>query len=520
MTHEGGSKTGQMVLISTAEEWFSFKSLLQNCSNGDKHLQVTFSSQESDQTCDLTVDGHSYSLHYADLTEDITEESMSQALDGFIQSCMDGICTFLLLIQGGHFSKKERRTVEILQAHFGAGALKYLVVLSLEDGAVADTFNDTLLELIETCERKYFQITSSTASDKLRSLFRTVDHMLTENGATGYTEAMLTEAKKKSMDNSSMRILKEKVQEAEEKEQAFELIVQQQEERRARELEELKAKHAEERKGEACEKKQHEKRKESLEEAVMSHRATLQPQMNPTNDDRTKTTSIILLGLSGSGKSSALNLILERAGNQYLVNAACLETLQPTIYCDRKEVITAGRKLVIVDTPELWDEDGFEELEQVKDCLALSLPGPHVFLLVLQVGRFTQGECEMLAQLQRIFGREFTEYAIVLFVSFDDSRHGPLRIEDYVAGSHATLQDLVRKCGSRYHDLNVSKSQNAVSFPQVKELLSGINKLVASHGGQPYAVRRFYMQELQERRKLIEEAKEEALEINSLLRDA
>lgn len=331
---------------------------------------------------------------------------------------------------------------------------------------------------------------------------------------------MLTEAKKRSMDNSSMRILKEKVQEAEEKEMAFELMVQQQEERRAKEMEEMRAKHAEERRKEASEKQQHKKRKESLEEAVISHRATLQPQMNPTNDENTKTTSIILLGLSGSGKSSALNLILERAGNQYLVNASCFEAPQPTIYCERKEVITAGRKLVIVDTPELWDEDGFEELEQVKDCLALSLPGPHIFLLVLQEGRFTQGECEMLVQLQKIFGKEFTEYAIVLFVNFDGSQHGPLRIDDYVAGSHASLQDLVRKCGSRYHDLNVSKSQNAVSFPQVKDLLSGINKLVASHGGQPYTVRRFYMQELQERRKFIEETKEEALEINSLLRDA
>ncbi|CAJ1074650.1 GTPase IMAP family member 8-like [Xyrichtys novacula] len=514
---DGVTNSYQMMVVSTAEEWFSFKSLLQNCS-GDKHLQVT--SQGSHQACDLTVDGRSVSLHYAEIKQSMTEEDMSQELDGCFRACADGICTFLLLIQGGHYTKTERGLVEVLQAHFGEEALKFLMVLSLEDGKVADTFDDALLELLQMCEGRYSQITSSAAGDKLRSLLKMVDHMLTENGLTGYTEVMLTEAKTRGMENSSMKILRQKVLEAEENEQAFELMVQQQEERRAKEMEELKAKHAEERQKEAAERKQHEKRKKSSEEAVISHRATLKPQITPTDDDNVKKMSIVLLGLSGSGKTSALNLILERVGNQYLANESSLEPPEPTLSCERQEVLAAGRKLILVDTPELWDEDGFEDLEQVKDCLSLSLPGPQVFLLVLQMGRFTQGECEMLVHLQRIFGREFTEYTIVLFVSFDGSHLRPQRIDDHVAGAHAALQDLIRKCGSRYYELNVTKSHNALNCLQVKDLLTGINKLVASHGGQPYAVRRFSVQELQERRKYMEERKEGALEVNSLLRDS
>lgn len=173
-----------------------------------------------------------------------------------------------------------------------------------------------------------------------------------------------------------------------------------------------------------------------------------------------------------------------------------------------------------MDTPELWDEDGAENLEMVKDCLALSLPGPHVFLIVLQVGRFTQGESEMLGHLQKIFGREFAEHAVILFVRFDGNQHRPQRINDYVAGAHSTLQDLIRKCGSRYYELNVTKSQNALSYPQVKDLLSGINKLVASHGGRSYSVKRFSVQELQERKKEIKERKEGLMEINCLLRES
>lgn len=236
-------------------------------------------------------------------------------------------------------------------------------------------------------------------------------------------------------------------------------------------------------------------------------------------EDDTKKLSVVLLGLSGSGKSSALNLILERAGSQYPVNGCSLDP-QPTAWCERHEVLAAGRRLILVDTPELWDEDGLEDLELVKDSLALALPGPHVFLLVLQVGRFTQGECEMLGQLQRILGRDFTEHALVLLVhTGEGQRLRPWSVNDYVSGAHAALQGLIRRCGSRFHELNVSRSQNALSFPQVKELLAGIHKLVASHGGRAYSVKRFSVQELQERKKSIQQRKEGALEVNSLLRD-
>lgn len=229
-------------------------------------------------------------------------------------------------------------------------------------------------------------------------------------------------------------------------------------------------------------------------------------------------TSVVLLGLSGCGKTSALDLILERAGGHYAVSEARPEAPQPTLACDRKKVFAEGRQLVLVDTPEMWDEDGLENLELVKDCWALALPGPHVFLLVLQVGRFTQGEVNMLGHLQKIFGRDFVDRTVVLFVRLDgDGRQRPQRISDLVAGAPTPLQALLQKCGSRYYELNVSRSQNALSYPQVKELLSGVTKLAASFGGQAYGTRRFSLQELQGRKRQLEGRREVALEGNHLL---
>ena len=109
---------------------------LQQDSLGDIPLKLIFSSLGSNQVCDLTVDGRLVSILYAGLNHDMTEEGISQAIDGCFKSCTDGISTFLLLIRGGHYTQRERRMVDILQAHFGAEALKYLVVISLEDGKV------------------------------------------------------------------------------------------------------------------------------------------------------------------------------------------------------------------------------------------------------------------------------------------------------------------------------------------------------------------------------------------------
>lgn len=498
------------------EQWSSFTSLLKD-SCGDKSHEVTLRSQGSIQICDLTTKGHWISLRYAGFQPDMTDEGLSQALDGCFRACADGLTIFLLLIQGGLYTKSQTRMIEILQTRFGAEALEYLIVLSMDDGKVVEVLDDALLDLIKECNGRYCRVTSS-ASDGLHALVKIVDDMLSENGMAGYTETMLAAARKRSSEDSAMDMLTQKLQQALQKEQAFKQLAEQREGRRGRALQELKAKHAEERDKEAAEKNHYEAKRQSLEEALKSHKAMLELQMTSPHATETQKTSVIMLGLSGSGKSSALSLILQRAGKQYSVHRSGPEQARSTMCCERKEVFAAGRRLILVDTPELWDEDGVENVELVKDCLALALPGPHVFLLVLQVGRFTQGECEMLGHLQRIFGREVAEHAVILLVQFDCNRHRPQRINDYVAAAHSTLQDLIRKCGSRYYELNITKSQNALSYPQVKDLLLGINKLVASHGGVSYSGRRFTPQELQERSKEIEERKGGGQEGNYLLR--
>ncbi|XP_069016879.1 GTPase IMAP family member 8-like isoform X2 [Embiotoca jacksoni] len=500
-----------MAVISTVEEWSSLRSLLQD-SSGDECLQLTFSSLGSNQVCDLTVEGHSISLHYADLHQDMTEESISQALESCFKSCKDRISKFLLLIRGGYYTKREQRMIEILQEHFGAEALKYLVILSVDNGKVVDTLDDTLLDLINVCDGRYCRITSSAASDGLYALLEMVKY-----NVTGDTETMLTQGKRRSKEDSAMSAAKQRVVEAEEKEQAFEQLVQQQERRRAGELEELKARHAEERKKEAADKMQFGTKRESLEEAVKSRGAMLHLPATAADDDEMKELSVVLLGMIDDTKSSALNVILERAGNRYSVSRSS-DKLPPILSCERKEVFAAGRRLILVNTPPLDDEYGVFDVELVKDFLALALPGPHVFLLVFDKIGLSQGEEVLLRYLQKLFGQEFAERAIILFIyDDDDKRHKPQRVEDYVAEAPSVLQDLIRKYGSRYYELNIAKSQNASSYPQVKDLLSGMIKLAAAHGGQSFSVKKFPVQKLQERSKLMQDRENGETEVGHLL---
>lgn len=272
---DGLTNTKHMMAVAMAEEWSALASLLQNSSR-DKSYQAVFSPQGSKQVCDLIMEGHSISLHYADLKADMLDEVIGQTIDGCFKSCKDGISAFLLLIQGGYYTKKERRMVEILQSHFGAEALRHLVILSVEDGEVTDTLDDTLLDLINVCDGRYCRITKFTASGGLHALVEMVNNVLTENSETGYTEAMLAESKRRCMEDSAMNMLKQKVQEAEEKEHGFLDLVKKREERRAKEIEDLKAKHAEERQKEAEEKQKYEAKRQSLQEAVISHSSMLQ----------------------------------------------------------------------------------------------------------------------------------------------------------------------------------------------------------------------------------------------------
>ncbi|MBN3322747.1 GIMA7 GTPase, partial [Atractosteus spatula] len=391
------------------------------------------------------------------LNAGLSEEEVVRQTGRCVSLCEQGIQAFLLVIPLGQLTDEEKGGVEWIQRRFGERAVGFTMLLltygdELGSSSVEESLrgNRELGLLVDRCEGRYHSCRKSCSRQaEVTELLQKIDSMVSGNRDSCYTREMYKEVE--------LRL------------QEVEKMIRQPEKpvaKRQEELEEMKRR-MEEKIQNLQEKLQ--SKEEEIKERELKIK-DLEGKISEGSSGR-ECVRMVLIGRTGCGRSASGNTIL---GREEFLSKARTTAVTRDLQKGAGEV--EGRPVAVVDTPGLFDTE--EVRGEIVKCFSLLAPGPHVFLLVIQVGRFTREERDTIKIITETFGEKAALYTLVLFSHGDNLRNET--IEQYIQEEADELQQVIENCGNRYHVFNNSEKGH---LSQVTELLEKIDRMVRENGG-------------------------------------
>lgn len=184
---------------------------------------------------------------------------------------------------------------------------------------------------------------------------------------------------------------------------------------------------------------------------------------------------VILIGLSGGGRSSAGNTIL---GSEQFPTGCGFEPVPAEVVSGSAAV--EGCWITVVDTPGFTardsDEDQLEKrLEMIEEQ---SDPGPHAVVFVVRIGRMSREDSALLTALRKMFYDHPSNFSMVLFTHGDELRG---RSIDQMIQSNSCVSALVSVSRGRFCVFDNNQKGNR---EQVREFLRHVENIISENRGK------------------------------------